>query len=200
MIAQTEQTAKFDGMPHSARKRNRGFDPGPRGHRPALVRFAQGVEPNKLATEFGNAGLDEDGLSVIYRLLRDRFGIDFSHYKLNTIVRRTERRLQLSHIETIQEYAQRLAKDADELDSLYRDLLVGVTRFFRDARHIAALEHHVDGILAGKEPPDELRAWVAGCGTGEEAYSIAILLSERVLASGKTIPIRVFATDVHQRC
>ncbi len=200
VIAQTEQTAKFDGMPHSARETGTvdlTLDPEDIG--PALVRFAQGVEPTQLATEFDNAGVDEDGLSVIYRLLRDRFGIDFSHYKLNTIVRRTERRLQLSHIETIQEYAQRLASDPDELDSLYRDLLVGVTRFFRDAEAYQQLEHHVDTILAAKEPPDELRAWVAGCGTGEEAYSIAILLSERVRASGKTIPIRVFATDVHQR-
>lgn len=200
VIAQTEQTAKFDGMPHSARETGSvdlTLDPEDIG--PALERLAQGAALAQLSSEFGTAGVDEDGLSVIYRLLRDRFGIDFSHYKLNTIVRRTERRLQLSHIETIQEYAQKLANDSDELDWLYRDLLVGVTRFFRDAEAYHQLEHHVDELLATKVPPDELRAWVAGCATGEEAYSIAILLTERVRASGKSIPIRVFATDVHQR-
>lgn len=200
VIAQTEQTSKFDGMPHAARETGAvhlTLDPEDIG--PALVQFAAGAEPQQLATEFGSTGADEDGLSVIYRLLRDRFGIDFSHYKLNTIVRRTERRLQLSHMDTIQEYAQRLANDPDELDSLYRDLLVGVTRFFRDAEAYEQLEHHVDALIATKEPPEELRAWVAGCATGEEAYSIAILLTERVRASGKAIPIRVFATDVHQR-
>ena len=200
VIAQTEQTAKFDGMPHSARETGAvdlTLDPEDMG--PALVRFAQGITPARLATEFGITSVEENGLSVIYRLLRDRFGIDFSHYKLNTIVRRTERRLQLSHTDSIQDYAQRLANDPDELDALYRDLLVGVTRFFRDAEAYQHLERHVDAIIATKEPPDELRAWVAGCATGEEAYSIAILLSERVRASGKAIPIRVFATDVHQR-
>lgn len=200
VIAQTEQTAKFDGMPHAARETgavNLTLDPEDIG--PALVRYAEGAEPTELAGEFGSSGVDEDGLSVIYRLLRDRFGIDFSYYKLNTIVRRTERRLQLIHIDTIQEYAQRLADDSEELDSLYRDLLVGVTRFFRDAEAYHQLERHLDPIIATKEDQDELRAWVAGCATGEEAYSIAILLRERVRASGRAIPIRVFATDVHQR-
>lgn len=200
VIAQTEQTSKFDGMPHAARETGAvhlTLDPEDIG--PALVRFAAGAKPHELATEFGSTGADEDGLSVIYRLLRDRFGIDFSHYKLNTIVRRTERRLQLSHLDTIQEYAHRLTDDPDELDSLYRDLLVGVTRFFRDAEAYEQLEHHVDALIASKEPPEELRAWVAGCATGEEAYSIAILLTERVRVSGKSLPIRVFATDVHQR-
>lgn len=199
VIAQSEQTAKFDGMPHSARETGAvdlTLDPEDIG--PALVRLAEGVDPAKLASEFGNAGANEDGLSVIYRLLRDRFGIDFSHYKLNTIVRRTERRLQLSRIDTIQEYAQRLEDDPDELDALYRDLLVGVTRFFRDAEAYDQLGQHMDQLLAAKDTSEELRAWVAGCGTGEEAYSIAILLSERLRASGKTIPIRIFATDVHQ--
>lgn len=200
VIAQTEQTAKFDGMPHAARETGAVdlmLDPEDVG--PALVRYADGVEPSQLATEFGSAGVDEDGLSVIYRLLRDRFGIDFSYYKLNTIVRRTERRLQLSHIDTIQEYAQRLTDDSDELDALYRDLLVGVTRFFRDSEAYQQLERYVDSIIAAKVDQDELRVWVAGCGTGEEAYSIAILLRERLRALAKSIPIRIFATDVHQR-
>lgn len=200
VIAQTDQTSKFDGMPHAARETGAvhlTLDPEDIG--PALVRFAVGTEPQQLAIEFGSPGSDEDGLSVIYRLLRDRFSLDFSHYKLNTIVRRTERRLQLSHVDTIQEYAQRLVNDSDELDSLYRDLLVGVTRFFRDAEAYKQLENHVDALIAMKEPKEELRAWVAGCATGEEAYSIAILLTERVRVSGKAIPIRVFATDVHQR-
>jgi two-component system CheB/CheR fusion protein len=200
VIAQSEQTAKFDGMPHAARETGSvhlTLDPEDIG--PALVRYSEGVEPNQLASDLGSTGVDEDGLSVIYRLLRDRFGLDFSHYKLNTIVRRTERRLQFSHIETIQEYAQRLADDSDELDSLYRDLLVGVTRFFRDAEAYQHLGRHLDAVIASKNDPDELRVWVAGCGTGEEAYSIAILIRERLRALGKAIPVRLFATDVHQR-
>lgn len=200
VIAQTEQSAKFDGMPHAARETgsvNLSLDPEDIG--PALIRYSAGVDTEQIAKEFGTAGVDEDGLSVIFRLLRDRFGIDFSFYKLNTIVRRTERRLQISHIDTIQEYAQRLATDSDELDSLYRDLLVGVTRFFRDAEAYQQLEQYVDGLIAAKNDQDELRAWVAGCGTGEEAYSIAILLRERIRVSGKSIQTRVFATDVHER-
>ncbi len=201
VIAQTADSSKFDGMPNAARESgcvDVSLPPEEIGE--ALVEYhSSGCDIQRL-TELEQARpLNEDGLTQMFRLLRDRFAIDFSYYKLNTIVRRTERRLQLAHVETVQDYAELLVNDPDELDALYHDLLVGVTRFFRDADAWRVLEGYIDQIIESREADSEIRAWVAGCATGEEAYSISILLHERVRASGKPLAVRVFATDVHRR-
>lgn len=200
VIAQSVQSAKFDGMPNAARET--GFvdltlDPEEIGE--ALRDYRDSIDIKQFAASHGHIVADEDSLGLIFRLLRDRYGIDFSFYKLNTVVRRTERRLQIAHLESIQDYAALVSNDAEELDALYRDLLVGVTRFFRDPDAYRSLEGHLDAIIATKKPGSEFRAWVAGCATGEEAYSLAILLHERVEASGIPLTVRVFATDVHRR-
>ncbi len=200
VIAQSVRSAKFDGMPNAARET--GFvdltlDPEEIGD--ALRDYVTSTDVRQFAAEHTHTVADEDSLSAIFRLLRDRYGLDFSHYKLNTVVRRTERRLQIVHVESIQEYAALVVNDTEELDTLYRDLLVGVTRFFRDPDAYQSLEQHVDAVIASKKPGSEFRTWIAGCATGEEAYSLAILLHERVQASGIPLTIRVFATDVHRR-
>ena len=199
VIAQTERSAKFDGMPSAARATglvDLSLDPEDMPN--ALLRYRERPDIAQLVTAFEIVAADEDDLTAIFRLLRDQHGIDFSYYKLNTVVRRTERRLQLNRIDSVQNYVTRLREDPHELNSLYRDLLVGVTRFFRDEEAFDRLGEEVDELLASMEPDSEFRAWVAGCATGEEAYSIAILLDERVRASGKPIQLRVFATDVHK--
>ena len=117
--------------------------------------------------------------SAVYRMLQEEFGIDFTHYKPSTVTRRIERRLALARSQDIDEYVERLAAERDELDVLYRDLLIGVTRFFRDEEAFELLEQQVLPELLQREPRDApLRLWVAGCATGEEAYSLAILLHE----------------------
>jgi two-component system CheB/CheR fusion protein len=141
---------------------------------------------------------DEEGLAAILRLLRDQYAVDFSHYKMTTVVRRIERRLQLSRIDCVKEYLERLDRDPIELSALYHDLLVGVTRFFRDEDAFDRLGEEIDNALKTHEPRTEFRAWVAGCATGEEAFSLAILLDERIQASGREITARVFATDIHR--
>ena len=111
-------------------------------------------------------------------MLQDEFGIDFTHYKPSTVTRRIERRLALARSQDIEEYVERLKRERDELDVLYRDLLIGVTRFFRDEEAFEVLEQQVLPELLQREPRDApLRVWVAGCATGEEAYSLAILLT-----------------------
>lgn len=200
VIAQSVRSAKFDGMPNAARET--GFvdltlDPEEIGD--ALRDYRSSVDVEQFTADHTHTVADEDSLSSIFRLLRDKYGIDFSHYKLNTVVRRTERRLQIAHVDSVQEYAALVAQDPEELDALYRDLLVGVTRFFRDPEAYRSLEQHLDDVIESKKPGTELRTWVAGCATGEEAYSLAILLHERVQASGIPLTVRVFATDVHRR-
>ena len=123
--------------------------------------------------------------STVYRMLEEEFGIDFNHYKPSTVTRRIERRMQLALAGDIDEYVERLRRERSELDMLYRDLLIGVTRFFRNEEAFAALEQRVLPELFQRGTPEvPLRVWVAGCATGEEAYSLAILLHEAATRHG----------------
>ena len=131
-------------------------------------------------------------------MLEEEFGIDFTHYKPSTVTRRIERRLVLARSNDIEEYVRRLRRDHDELDLLYRDLLIGVTRFFRDPAAFELLEKKVLPELLERTPPEApLRVWVAGCATGEEAYSLAIVLHELMETRGPSA-VKIFATDVHR--
>jgi two-component system CheB/CheR fusion protein len=141
---------------------------------------------------------DNDKISV-FRLFRRRYGIDFSLYKPTTINRRLDRRVQLSRAGTLENYIRLLEEDTDELDLLYRDLLVEVTHFFRDAEAFDRLRFELVPEIV-QNATDEIRAWVPGCATGEEAYSLAMIF-RHVLRStgGDDIEVKVFATDVHQK-
>ncbi|MCA9258999.1 MAG: PAS domain-containing protein, partial [Planctomycetales bacterium] len=200
VIVQKDDTAKFDGMPRAAR------DSGvadlllaPEDISEALTRYAENPRITDLTDLVEGPMLGATGLSQILTLLRDRYGIDFQSYKLNTVVRRTERRMLLTKTSHVDDYAKRLAEDLGELDLLYKDLLIGVTQFFRDAEAFERLAHDVvSPLVHSTDDGGELRIWVAGCATGEEAYSIAILFDEAIEASGKAIQLKIFATDVHR--
>jgi len=200
VIVQTEDTAKFDGMPRSA------IETGivdlilpPAKMSQALLDYTEhpvhgvkgGSAKDKLATD--------TGLSAVYSLLRAECGIDFSHYKPNTVLRRIDRRLQLNRSIDLDEYVEQLRRDRRELNSLYKDLLIGVTRFFRDPDLFHRLEQQVVPEVLSRVPPDEeVRVWVAGCATGEEAYSYAIVLHEALTAANRPVHVKIFATDVHR--
>ena len=142
---------------------------------------------------------DARGVDAILKLLRDEYAIDFSHYKAGTVTRRIERRLAFNRAIDIDTYVQQLHSDPRELSSLYEDLLIGVTRFFRDNDAFAALEHRIipDLVERGKSE-EQIRVWVPGCATGQEAYSIAILLHERLAARQQRTRVKILATDVHK--
>jgi two-component system CheB/CheR fusion protein len=136
---------------------------------------------------------------AICAVLLDRTGHDFSGYKTRTFYRRIERRMQVLQIPSLEAYADRLRQDAGEVDTLFRDLLIGVTNFFRDARAFEALEQLVmPRLFDGKGPADTIRVWVPGCATGEEVYSLAIMLSEQSEQNRSRVKIQVFATDIDE--
>lgn len=195
VLAQSEQSAKFDGMPKSAIETGAvSFTLAPEEMPNALVRHIKNLSIVSVPDD------ESGGMSPIFRLLRESYSIDFSNYKPTTVLRRTERRLQLLGIHQLDLYAERLREDRDELDALYRDLLIGVTSFFRDQEGFdSLLENALPDIFEKLAPGEELRVWVAGCATGEEAYSLAILIHERSRSLNRQIPIKIFATDVHQR-
>ncbi len=146
-----------------------------------------------------DAERSDEALSKIYTLLRTRTGHDFSEYKDRTFHRRVQRRMQVVQTTKLEDYAARLQEDPDEVRALFRDLLIGVTDFFRDAEAFSALETQVvPKLFEGKGAGDEVRVWVAGCATGEEAYSIAILLREQVDILESPPKVQVFATDIDE--
>jgi two-component system CheB/CheR fusion protein len=138
-----------------------------------------------------------DALTRIYAVLRARTGHDFNEYKERTFQRRVQRRMQVVQTTKLEEYAERLQQQPEEVSALFRDLLIGVTDFFRDASAFQALESAViPKLFEDKGEDDEIRVWVAGCSTGEEAYSIAILLHEQLEKQLSPPRVQIFATDI----
>ncbi len=197
VLAQDPETARFDGMPRAAIHTgvvDLILEPGsmPRALRQYL---------NQLDRAGGD---DEPWLAAplvrVLQALHERTGLDFSLYKPTTVRRRVERRLLLrDEAEDIEAYAERLGCEPGEVDALYEDLLIGVTRFFRDHGAFRRLEETVlPELVSALRGGEELRVWVAGCATGEEAYSLAMLILERFELEGISNPVKIFATDVHQ--
>jgi two-component system CheB/CheR fusion protein len=196
VIAQTPETCKFDGMPISAMETGVVQEILAPEEIPRTISRFVASPPTQTADES-----EQTGMAPVFQLLRNAFGIDFSYYKPSTVARRTEHRMQLKRIADLDDYVALVRENRDELDSLYRDLLVGVTSFFRDPDGFALLESQVIPALLHNHASDqEVRVWVAGCATGEEAYSMAILLDEQIRKSGCKLQARVFATDVHPSC
>ena len=138
-----------------------------------------------------------DALSKIYGLLRARTGHDFSEYKDRAFMRRVQRRMQVLQLTQLEDYVARLQTDPDEIAALFRDLLIGVTGFFRDPGAFRALETMVMPRLVQEKGADgEVRVWVPGCATGEEAYSIAMLLREQMDRAETPPKVQIFATDI----
>ncbi len=142
----------------------------------------------------------EGALKKIFVLLRAQTGHDFSQYKPSTIYRRIERRMAVHQIETIDNYVKYLQQTPPEVEALFRDLLIGVTNFFRDPEAFQVLEDQViPKLFAGRSAGAAVRVWSTGCSTGEEAYSLAILLVERMEALKQSYTVQVFATDIDSR-
>jgi two-component system CheB/CheR fusion protein len=134
---------------------------------------------------------------AICAILLEQTGHDFNGYKTRTFYRRIERRMQVLQIPSLAAYADRLRQDAGEVNTLFRDLLIGVTNFFRDAKAFEALEQLVmPRLFEGKGAADTIRVWVPGCATGEEVYSLAIMLRERAEQSHWRAKVQLFATDI----
>ena len=141
----------------------------------------------------------EDALQGVISLLRDSTGHDFRHYRRATILRRIERRLQVRCVPTLPKYRTLLENDLDEHTALLKDLLIGVTNFFRDREYFDTLERVViPELFRDKNHLDQVRAWVPACATGEEAYSVAMLLAGQADRMAKPPDFQVFASDIDE--
>ena len=196
-IAQTPETAGYDGMPRSAIATGQvDFILPPTDMPGQLLSY---VSHACLRTPSARAKASEgpDQLPQVLLALRDRTGHDFSHYKTSTLRRRVERRMVVTRVERIDDYVALLKRDSLEVETLFRELLIGVTNFFRDTPAFETLAAEaLPRLIAARVPGDPVRVWVPGCSTGEEAYSIAILLQELAGSVKRNVSPQVFATDI----
>ncbi|MFO7540672.1 MAG: chemotaxis protein CheB [Chloroflexota bacterium] len=203
VMAQTPDSTEFDGMPRSAIATGLvDYVLLPEEMPAQLMAYAAqayGHKPRPTLTPQPPQN-KQNKLNKIFILLHAQTGHDFSQYKQNTVTRRIERRMAVQQIAELDDYIHYLQKNMAEAEALFQDLLIGVTQFFRDPEAFAALEAQaLPQILAAKSRGDLVRVWVPGCSTGEEAYSIAILLQEQMEALKQRFKVQIFATDIDSR-
>lgn len=196
VLIQDPGSSKFDGMPTSVLDSMNADAVAPPKQLAAMIsRLADGQTLQTVDT-----AEDQNPRERIFHILRDRYATDFSHYKSATIDRRLSRRVELGGYSDLEAYSQKLASDEREADSLYADLLIEVTDFFRDSEGFEALRREVVPRLIEQMKPDRpIRVWVPGCASGEEAYSIAIMIAEYARTNGLDLNLKVIATDIHHR-
>jgi two-component system CheB/CheR fusion protein len=200
-LAQRPEQARHDGMPRSA------IATGVVDHVLAATEMAEELLAyvshmrETLAEEGALLGYEAvlRTLPEICDLLQKTSDHNFKHYKTSTLVRRIQRRMQVQRIETAEAYVDRLRQDAEELTQLFRELLVGVTSFFRDASAFDTLASEVVTPLLTQRRNESLRFWVPGCATGEEAYSLAMVVLEALTSLTDPPSVQIFATDIDER-
>ena len=199
VISQDPQTAQFDDMPRSA------IEAGLADHVLAPDEMAQAVlhylahpyVKGRWRAKGGAVGEKPRDVQEVLALIVAQTGCDFRCYKPPTILRRIGRRMGLLHIQDVPEYVALLRRDASEVNLLLKDLLINVTSFFRDTEAFDVVrEKAIAPLVQARTNEDPVRVWVPACATGEEAYSLAILLMEELAKAGKTCPLQVYATDL----
>ena len=198
VMAQSFDSTQYDGMPRSAVATGLVDYVLPPADMAAQLLAYTSHAFGKSNDAIALAGLKvDDALKKMFVMLRAQTGHDFSAYKPNTINRRIERRMAVNQIDSVEDYVLFLRKNPPEVGALFRDLLIGVTNFFRDPDAFEALQQEaIVRLLANKAAGSTIRVWVPGCSTGEEAYSIAILLQERMDELKTSFKLMVFATDI----
>jgi two-component system CheB/CheR fusion protein len=201
VMAQNPESTEHDGMPRSAIATGLVDFVLPPAEMPAqliaYVTHAFGKPPRPASP---TPPKNEVALKKIFVLLRAQTGHDFSQYKQNTVNRRVERRMAVHQIAQLGDYIRYLQQNPAEVEALFRDLLIGVTSFFRDGEAFAALQEQViPRLFVGKVSGASIRVWVPGCSTGEEAYSLAMLLQEQMEALKQSFKLQLFATDLDRQ-
>lgn len=197
VVVQDPKSAKFDGMPSSAIRTGLADYILPPEEMPEqLIKYTsqkvKGVFFDRTITD----GKIPDTFQKIFILLRTHTGHDFSLYKQNTIYRRVERRMNISQLDSLPNYIRLLQENPAEIQTLFKELLIGVTNFFRDPESWEKLKKVLLELVKSKPNNSQIRIWVPGCYTGEEAYSVAILLRECMNETKKNFNVQIFATDL----
>lgn len=200
-MAQEPQSAKYPGMPSSALAGgNVDFVCSPALMPAQILAYIRGPYLSSVPSSKEPDSRTSQIFQKIFVLLRERTGNDFSLYKTATIRRRIERRMNVHQIESAQQYLRYLSTNEHEVDVLFQEMLIGVTSFFRDPKAFDVLESNgLPLIFDDKADGDQVRVWVPGCGSGEEAYSLAILIREYMARRKVSFHVQVFGTDLDVR-
>jgi two-component system, chemotaxis family, CheB/CheR fusion protein len=202
VMVQATSTTEYDGMPRAALATGMvDYELPPSEMAAQLIAYmGRALRKPYRTSDVGNLRKIEPALQKIFLLLRAQTGHDFSHYKPNTINRRIQRRMAVHQIEHLTTYIKYLQQTPNEVDALFHDLLIGVTNFFRDPEVFQMIEEQiVPKLFANKYSDSEshvIRIWSVGCSTGEEAYSLAILLAEYQEKMKRSYKVQIFATDI----
>ena len=200
-FAQSPDSAQFSSMPESAISAGvTDFCLPPEEIARELVRLCR--EPYLAPADGDDAdtGSDDDHVAAVLTALRKHTHLDFRAYKGSTIRRRIARRMALRGLRSLEEYAEALRNDGGESRELTEDILIHVTSFFRDPDAFESLKQHaLPKLLEHKDDDGEIRVWVAGCSTGQEAYSLGMCLIEYLDDQKRTIPIKIFGSDLSER-
>jgi len=196
VMVQSEETAKFDGMPRAAISTGLSDFVLPPDEMPVqLLAFIK--HPYMADITRGDKLISEDnGITKIFALIREKCKIDFTYYKPATVMRRVERRMMVNQMENLSDYVKYLTTHSGEVDTLYRELLIGVTNFFRDPHIFESLSSTWLPHLLKEHKNREFRVWVAGGSTGEEAYTLAIIIKECMESLKVSHDIKIFVTDI----
>jgi two-component system CheB/CheR fusion protein len=200
VMAQNEASAKFSAMPNNAVATGLvDYVLHPKEMGDSLLEYTDHFHANKVDVPKKETR-EDNKLDKVLAIIKKELDIDFTYYKDNTIVRRLERRMAINQTEDIDDYIELLETTSHEVETLYRELLIGVTKFFRDKEAFAHLEEEViPQIIANKSSGDEIRVWVPACSTGEEVYSLAILFKEYIATHQDHFELKIFATDISQK-
>jgi two-component system CheB/CheR fusion protein len=195
-----DETAKFKSMPQSAvREGVVDLILSPKDMAAELESLARNMKMLQAegTEEEDTISDDNEDLIEIIHILKKFMDVDFSHYKMNTIKRRIIRRMLIQRMDNLHSYAQFIRKNPDEVNILYKDLLINVTSFFRDKETVDYLKKELlPQLVKSKSKGDTLRIWVPACATGEEVYSLCILLLETMEENKTHIPVQIFGTDL----
>lgn len=197
-MVQDPLSAKYDGMPRSAISTGLvDYILDPASMPEQLQSYVKHAFITRVKKPEPLLPQSASSLQKIFILLRNHTGYDFSLYKNTTIGRRIERRMTINQIEYMGDYVRYLQQNPLEIESLFRELLIGVTHFFRDQEAFATLQQKIiPRLFVSRQPNDPIRVWVPGCSTGEEGYSIAMLIQEQMDALKQPFDIQIFATDI----
>jgi two-component system CheB/CheR fusion protein len=196
IIVQEPTSAKFDGMPNSAISTNLVDYVLPPEQMPReLLKFILHPHIAKSPQAATVTKNDEDGVSKILAEIRNQLDVDFSGYKQSTVIRRIQRRMGINQLNKMSDYSRYVQQNSQEVNTLYRELLIGVTKFFRDTEAFEAVNRTLLPKIF-EQNRNTFRVWVAGCSTGEEAYSIAILFAEYLQKTDRAADVKIFATDI----
>ena len=197
VMVQDPVSARYDGMPRAAISAGvADFILAPHEMPARLIEYMSQSQGFQATERRDTMEKEASDLQRIFSIIRLRTRRDFSGYKVTTLKRRIERRLSVNRVDSLGDYAQLLNENAGEADALFKDLLINVTSFFRDEVAFAVLKENLLEHLGGKKDGDTVRAWTVGCSTGEEAYSLAILLQECIDQLGRYLEVQVFGTDI----